>query len=109
MPVGLEKSTKVDQSIGVAPFHTQNFTAGMEFPCNTDNPPPILYCPFFSVNPILHGGGHKVPALISKIRIFATNTATATKFGKVHNARIKAGNAMILVRVVVLSAILSES
>ena len=34
---------------------------------------------------ILHGGGvggmHKVPALISKIRIFATNNATATKFG----------------------------
>ena len=27
------------------------------------------------------GGGHKVPALISKIRIFAMNTATATKFG----------------------------
>ena len=27
------------------------------------------------------GGGHKVPALISEIRIFATNTATATKFG----------------------------
>ena len=26
-------------------------------------------------------GGHKVPALISKIRIFKTNTATATKFG----------------------------
>ena len=25
--------------------------------------------------------GHKVPALISKIRIFKTNTATATKFG----------------------------
>ena len=35
------------------------------------------------VNPILHGGGggQKVPALISKICIFATNTATATKFG----------------------------
>ena len=34
-------------------------------------------------NPILHGGGggHKVLALISKIRIFETNTATATKFG----------------------------
>ena len=32
---------------------------------------------------ILHGGlrGHKVPALISKNRIFATNTATETKFG----------------------------
>ena len=27
------------------------------------------------------GGGHKVPALISKIRIFETKTATATKFG----------------------------
>ena len=27
------------------------------------------------------GGGHKVPALISKIRNFATNTATATKIG----------------------------
>ena len=27
------------------------------------------------------GGGHKVPMLISKIRIFETNTATATKFG----------------------------
>ena len=27
------------------------------------------------------GGGHKVPELISKIRIFAMNTATATKFG----------------------------
>ena len=26
-------------------------------------------------------GGHKVPALISKIRIFETNTTTATKFG----------------------------
>ena len=25
--------------------------------------------------------GHKVPALISKNRIFATNTATETKFG----------------------------
>ena len=37
----------------------------------------------FALNPILHGGGggHKVPALISKIRIFETNTATATKFG----------------------------
>ena len=36
------------------------------------------------LNPILHregGGGHKVPALISKIGIFATNTATAKKFG----------------------------
>ena len=36
------------------------------------------------INPNLHGGGgggHKVPALISKIRIFAPNTATATKFG----------------------------
>ena len=34
-----------------------------------------------SFNPILHGmGGHKVSALISKIRIFETNTATATKF-----------------------------
>ena len=37
------------------------------------------------VNPQLSytggGGGHKVPALISKIRIFDTNTATATKFG----------------------------
>ena len=37
---------------------------------------------------ILHGGGggggeggHKVPALISRTRIFATNTATATTFG----------------------------
>ena len=27
------------------------------------------------------GGGHKVLALVSKIRIFETNTATATKFG----------------------------
>ena len=27
------------------------------------------------------GRGHKVPALISKNRIFATNTATETKFG----------------------------
>ena len=27
------------------------------------------------------GGGHKVPALISKICIFAANTAIATKFG----------------------------
>ena len=27
------------------------------------------------------GGEHKVPALISKIRNFATNTATATKIG----------------------------
>ena len=27
------------------------------------------------------GLGHKVPALISKIHIFATNTATVTKFG----------------------------
>ena len=27
------------------------------------------------------GGGHKVPALISRIRIFATNTVIATKFG----------------------------
>ena len=36
----------------------------------------------YKINPILHGGGgHKVPALISKIRIFAANTATATKFG----------------------------
>ena len=31
------------------------------------------------VNPILLGG-HKVPALISKIGNFAMNTATATKF-----------------------------
>ena len=31
---------------------------------------------------ILHRGvGHKVPVLISKIRIFATNTATAANFG----------------------------
>ena len=30
---------------------------------------------------IFQGGGHKVPALISKIRIFEMNTATATKFG----------------------------
>ena len=28
------------------------------------------------------GGAHKVPALFSKIFIFATNTATATKFGE---------------------------
>ena len=48
----------------------------------------------FSINPILHLGGggggggegeeergRKVPALISKILVFVTNTATATKFG----------------------------
>ena len=28
------------------------------------------------------GGGHKVPALILKVCIVATNTATATKFGE---------------------------
>ena len=35
-------------------------------------------------NPILHGGGggHKVPAFISKICIFQTNTGTATKSGE---------------------------
>ena len=32
-------------------------------------------------NPILHGR-HKVPVLISKICIFAMNTAGATKFGE---------------------------
>ena len=37
---------------------------------------------FDSINPILHGG-HKVPALISNIRIFVANTATATKFGDI--------------------------
>ena len=40
-----------------------------------------------TLNPILHageGGGEgvgEVPAQISKVHIFATNTATATKFG----------------------------
>ena len=37
------------------------------------------------LNPIIHGwgrgGGQKMPTLISKICIFATNTATATTFG----------------------------
>ena len=38
---------------------------------------------FIVLKQILHGGGaHKVPALISKIRIFKRNTATATKFGE---------------------------
>ena len=30
---------------------------------------------------VVGGGGHKVPMQISKICIFATNTATAIKFG----------------------------
>ena len=40
------------------------------------------------LNPILHGsGGHKVPALISSIRIIETNTATATNFGDFYRGR----------------------
>ena len=39
-------------------------------------PHPDTYCSKL-LNPILGGGGHKVPKLISTIRIFAMNTATA--------------------------------